>query len=96
MSSHNGGAGQGGLAGVFRSPAGLLALCATIFVAPQIWPLVGAGVARWLNQLYSPNTATWLLLGGEIITWPLTFLALRAGLMAGFMVITVLITKRLM
>ena len=96
MSSHHGSADAGGLKGAIRGFAVLLALCLTVFLAPQIWPLADGAVWGWLNGLYGLEAASWLHLGIQVATWPLTFFALRAGLMAGFTAIVILIAKRMM
>ncbi len=85
---------QGGLAQAFHGLATIVALIGMVFLTPRLWPLIEPQVWIWLIDLYSHEAAWWLLLGGEITTWLMTFLAIRLGLTLGFTVIALLIARR--
>lgn len=85
--------GQGGLNGALHGLSVILSLIATVFVAPRLWPLVQADLWRGLTDLYRPSTALWLHLGCKIMTWPLTYLAIRMAIMAAFTALVLLIAR---
>ncbi len=82
-----------GLNGAFHGVSVILALVATVFVTPRLWPLVSADIWRWLNELYSYETAAWLHLGGQILIWPLSFFAIRLIAMITFTALVLLIAR---
>lgn len=73
----------------------VLAVIATVFVVPHVWPVVDDDLRRALFGLYSPDIAAWLHLGGRIAIWPLCFVLIRAGLTALFAAVLLLFMQRL-
>ncbi len=85
----------GGLPSFFGPLAAIVALLATIFVGPSIWPEIELSVRQNLAMHYSYQTAEWLALAIRIGTYPLCFFILRALLMAALMSLVALTARRL-
>ncbi|MEO1324572.1 MAG: hypothetical protein AAFV59_16395 [Pseudomonadota bacterium] len=85
-----------GLSRAFEGLATLGALGGTIIAAPSVWPLVEAAVGQWLYEHYSHEIAFWLSEAAWVVTYPLTFVAIRIGLLAGFTAVALFVVRRLM
>ncbi len=87
--------GQGGLIGALGALATPLALGATVFVAPSVWPMIEILVTSKLSQLYGWNAAYWLGWGVHILTYPITFSLIRVGLIGALTALSAFTMKRL-
>ncbi|MEM6381314.1 MAG: hypothetical protein AAF739_01460 [Pseudomonadota bacterium] len=89
-----GGSG-GGLMGVMQSVTSLVAIAGTVFIAPLIWPIIEAPVMGALTDLYGRANAQWLGWLILILTYPISFSLIRAGLMGVLMAVSAYASNRL-
>ena len=95
MSLQNHGGRPGGLAGTFRTLSGLLAVCAAVLLGPSVWSLIDGTAWRGLSRLYDHETATWLHLGAEALSYLAVFLVTRAVCTGVFLAASLALAKRL-
>ena len=95
FNSHPHGQRHGGLIGVFGPLASLVALGATVFLAPSVWPAIEVPVTAKLIELYGWNTAYWLGWLVHVLTYPATFFVIRIGLIGVLTAISAYATNRL-
>ncbi len=86
----------GGLPGILGPLAGWLALGGTIIFAPHIWPHIEHSVTQTLFELYRHEIAVWLVWSAKLGVYPLSFFALRVGIMGAFMWLSLIAARRLM
>lgn len=86
---------QGGLIGAFAALATPLALGATVFIAPSVWPIIDAPVTSKLSELYGWSAAYWLDWDIHILTYPITFSLIRVGLIGSLTALSAFTMNRL-
>ncbi|MEM6410179.1 MAG: hypothetical protein AAF683_01430 [Pseudomonadota bacterium] len=86
----------GGLLGPLNGLSILLAILATVFLTPRLWPLVAGTIWQELHALYTPSTAGYLFWGAKLAAWPLTYFAARMLIVAGFMALSLALARRRM
>lgn len=86
---------QGGVAGLFSPLASVASIGLAVFIAPSIWPLFEGGIMARLYGLYGYEAANWLGWALHILTYPLTYFAIRIGIMAVLTALSAFATNRL-